>query len=133
MKINDVMALYWRGYGDALGGKATPLKDLEEMVAETRPVEPAENEDRCFCEDCLNESGDTSDAEMDEKFGFHIEYVADDDPVITVFVVCVNDQPYPDTFSEDASMTWQPVFLPILEADPSLGNEDVRLVKLVEE
>jgi len=51
---------------------------------------------------------------------------------ITGFVVCVNDVPYVDTFREDPSMTWQ-AFLPILEADPSLGNEDVRLVKLVED
>lgn len=56
----------------------------------------------------------------------------EDEDRCTGFVICVNDEPYVDTFRDGPSMAWQ-AFLPILEADPSLGNEDVRLVKLVEE
>lgn len=108
-----------------------------ERMREKTVVTLGDDEDCCFCEDCTSEqdreyhtqSPCTADA-MRESIvaAFRSEF----ENGASGFVVCVNDEPYVDTFREDPSMAWQ-AFVPILEADPSLGNEDVRLVKLIEE
>lgn len=107
-----------------------------ERMGEKPVVTLGDDDDRCFCEDCAGEqdreyhtqstySADAMREQIESAFRREFENGA------SGFVVCVDDEPYADTFREDPSLAWG-AFLPILEADPSLANEEIRLVKMVE-
>lgn len=116
-----------RGYRSGTESLLSTIKGFSDGLDEKADQAVEALDDRCFCEDCLSadpivfDSGDDADALQEPPSA----------EGVTGFVVCVDGEPFVDTFRVDPSLARE-AFLPILEADPSLANEEIRLVRLEE-